>query len=184
MAWVVGMVAQLAVYKSWGNKQVYGSTGAVTPRSNTDLATLQQSGILCLTDNIPRGGTGTRSGVSSDGSDAYVRRMRYFLEVSILTAMGWAVDEMQSSDPKDPLRQSVKGSIDAFLSPMAYPLDKSSKAIDSFLTICDLTNNPSDQIAAGNLSVNSTVRLLGAAKKIIISANISPTALIVTSSAA
>ncbi len=183
-ALVAGMAAQLAWYKSWGNKAIYGTLGAVTPRSPQDLATLQQAGVLCVTDNIPRGVVGTRSGVASNGSDIYVRRSRYFLEQSVMTAMGWAVDEMQSSLANDPLRTDVKGSIDAFLSPLASPSDPKNKQIDSFLTICDLTNNAPAQIAAGQLSVNVKVRLLGAAKQVVINADISQGTITTSSQAA
>lgn len=183
-AFVAGMASQLPVYKSWGNKQIYGSLASVTPRSDSDLATLQAAGIQCVVDNIPRGGVGTRSGIASDGSDIYVRAMRYFLEKSILSSMGWAVDEMQSTDPKDPLRKDIKGSIDAFLSPLAKPLDPKDKMIDSFAVICDLSNNPADQIAAGKLFVNVKVKLLGTAKQIIISADISQGTITTSSQAA
>jgi hypothetical protein len=183
-ALALGMASQNAVYKSWGNKSIYGTLAAVTPRSIVDLATLQQAGIMCVTDNIPRGGVGTRSGVASDGSDIYVRAMRYFLETSIMSTMGWAVDEMQSSSTNDSLRSKVKSSIETFLSGLANPLDSSDKMIDSYLVVCDLTNNPIDQIAAGKLSVNVKVRLLGAAKQIIINADISETTITTTSQAA
>jgi len=183
MALVAGMASQKAVYKSWGNKAIYGTLAAITPRSNSDLATLQTAGVLCVSDNIPRGGVGTRSGIGSDKSDLVTRQMRYFLELSIMSSMGWAVDEMQSSDPNDALRKDIKASIDTFLSPMANPLDPANKAIDSYLSICDLSNNPVDQIAAGKLSVNVKVRLLGIAKQIVIYADISQ-GTITTSSAA
>ncbi|MHB1651668.1 MAG: hypothetical protein ACYCVD_04215 [Desulfitobacteriaceae bacterium] len=184
MALVAGMVSQKAVYKSWGNKSIAGTIASVTPRNDSDLATLQQDGVLCVADNIPRGGVGTRSGVASDGSDLVTRQMRYFLELSIQTAIGWAVGEMQSTDPKDPLRKKIKGSIDAFLSPMANPIDINQKSIDSFLTICDLSNNPLDQIALGKLSVNTKVKLLATAKQIIVNADISQGTITTSSQAA
>jgi hypothetical protein len=181
---VAGMAAQLAVHKSWGNKAIYGTLAAVTTRSTDELKTLQQGGILCVCDNIPRGGVGTRSGIASDGSDIYVRRMRYYLEISVMSAMGWAVDEMQSSEKNDPLRKDVKQSVETFLSPMANPIDPKNKMIDSYLVVCDLSNNPADQVAAGKLSVNTKVRLLGTAKTIIIYADISQSTITTSSQAA
>lgn len=183
-ALVIGMASQNSVHKSWGNKSIHGTIAAVTPRIDTDLAQLQQAGIMCVTDNIPRGGVGTRSGVASDGSDIYVRAMRYFLEISIMNSMGWAVDEMQSTASNDPLRKDIKGSIDAFLSPLATPLDPKDKMIDGFLTVCDLSNNPTDQIQIGKLSVNVKVKLLGTAKQIIINADISQGTVVTNSQAA
>jgi|GEM_PF-6650403 len=180
---VAGMAAQLAWYKSWGNKSIYGTLAAVTPRSPVDLATLQAAGVLCVADNIPRGGVGTRSGVAANGGDLYVRRSRYFLENSAVSSMGWAVDEMQSSLPTDSLRKDVKGSLDAFLTPLANPSDPANKQIDSFLVICDTSNNTPTTVAAGSLVVNYKVRLLGSAKQISVFADIS-TSTVTTSSVA
>lgn len=183
-ALVIGMASQLAVHKSWGNKSIYGTLATVTPRSDTELASLQQVGILCVCDNIPRGGVGTRSGIASDGSDIYVRAMRYFLELSVMNSIGWAVEEMQSIDSNDPLRRQIKGSIDAFLSPLSKPLDPNDRKIDSFLTICDLSNNPPQQIEVGRLNISVKVRLLGTAKQIIVNADISQGTVITSSQAA
>ncbi|WP_088187543.1 hypothetical protein [Desulfosporosinus sp. FKA] len=180
-ALVAGMAAQLPWYKSWGNKTIYGTLGSVTPRSTDDLKTLQAAGVLCVCDSIPRGGIGTRSGVAADGSDLYVRRSRYFLEQSAMTSMGWAVDEMQSSGDNDPLRKDVKGSLDAFSEPLANPPDPKNKQIDSYLVICNSSNNSASSVAAGNLVVNWKVRLLGTAKNIDVFSDIS-TSTITTSS--
>lgn len=183
-AFILGMASQLSPQQSWGNKSIYGTLASVTPRTNSDLATLQQAGIMCISDNIPRGGVGTRSGVASDGSDIYVRAMRYFEELSVMSAMGWAVDEMQSSSANDPLRRKIKSSIETFLSNQATPLDPNNKLIDSYLVVCDLSNNTVQSIAAGQLNVTVIIRLLGVAKQIIINANISQSAITTTSQAA
>lgn len=178
-----GMAATLAPQKSWGNKSIYGTQGLVNSRSRSELVLLQQANILALSGSIPRGGFGSRSGIATDGSDLYVRRMRNYLEVSIMNAMGWAVDELQSTSSTDTLRSDVKQTINTFLNGLANPADASAKVIDSFLVVCDLTNNPTDQIAAGKLSVAVKVKLLAAAKFIIIYADIS-TSTITTSSVA
>lgn len=182
---IAGMAAQLAPQKSWGNKRIYGIQGLLYPRSKPELAELQMAGILALDGSIPRGGFGTRSGISSDGStDIYIRRMRYFLEISVMNSMGWAVDELQSTNPKDKLRGDIKRSIETFLYGLAYPSEPALKIIDSYLIVCDLSNNPLDQIAAGKLSVTVKVRLLAAAKQIVISAEISTGTITTSSSAA
>ena len=183
-ALVMGMASQLAPQKSWGNKTIYGTQGLVTARSNADMATLQTAGILCLANTIPRGGFGTRSGVASDTSDLYVRRMRYYLEFSVNNAMGWAVDELQSTSATDVLRGNITQTISTFLNGLANPTDPSLKVIDSFLVTCNKTNNPDAQIAAGKLSVSISVKLLAAAKMIIISANISTSAVTTSSTVA
>jgi hypothetical protein len=180
-ALVAGMVSQLPPQYSWGNKQIYGTQGLAVSRSRADLETLQRSGILCLANQIPRGGFGTRSGVASDGSDVYVRRMRYFLEFSIMQSMGWAVDALQSTSATDPLRRNVTQSLSTFLNGLAYPVDERLKTIDSYTVTCNLTNNPPSQIAAGILSVNVVVRLLAAAKQIVIACDISTSAVTTSS---
>jgi phage tail sheath protein FI len=183
-ALAIGMAAQLAPQKSWGNKSIYGTQGLVITRSNADMATLQQAGVLCLANKIPRGGFGTRSGVASDGSDLYVRRMRYFLEFSIMDAMGWAVNELQSTQPNDKLRGDITQTINTFLSGLASPTDPALAVIDSFLVTCNLTNNPVAQIAAGKLSVSVKVKLLAAAAMIIISIDASTSTITTTSTVA
>jgi hypothetical protein len=183
-AFILGMASQLSPHQSWGNKNIYGTVASVTPRTNSDLASLQQAGIMCISDSIPRGGVGTRSGVASDGSDIYVRAMRYYEELTIMSSMGWAVDEMQSTDKNDPLRSKIKSSIETILSTQAKPLDSSNRMIDSYLVVCDLTNNPVDQIEAGKLSVTIKIKLLGTAKQIIINADISQGTVTTTSQAA
>lgn len=183
-ALVVGMASQLPPQFSWGNKSIFGTQGLVTPRNDANMSTAQLNGILCLANKIPRGGFGTRSGIATDGSDLYVRRMRYFLEFSIATSMGWAVDALQSTSAKDPLRRDVTQSLSTFLSVLANPVDPTLKVIDAFSVVCNKTNNPDEQVAAGLLNVSVTVRLLAAAKKIIISANISTSAVTTSSGVA
>jgi uncharacterized protein len=180
-ALVAGMASQLGPQMSWGNKKVLGTLGLAVSRSRADMATLQNAGVLCLSNSIPAGGFGTRSGVASDGSDVYVRRMRYFLEFSIMNNMGWAVDALQSASANDPLRANVTQSIATFLQGLSNPIDPSMRVIDSFTVTCNLTNNPPTQIAAGVLAVNVVVRLLSAAKQIVISCNISTSAVTTTS---
>lgn len=180
-ALVAGMASQLPPQQSLGNKTIYGTQGVAVARSNADLSTLQTAGVLCLSNAIPRGGFGTRSGIASDGSDVFVRRMRYYLEYSIMNAMGWAVDALQSVAANDPLRAQVAQSIATFLSGLANPSDPTLKIIDSYTVTCNTTNNTPTSIEAGQLNVSVVVRLLAAAKQIVISANISTSAQTVSS---
>ena len=180
---VAGMASRLGPQYSWGNKPIFGTQGLVTPRSTADLVTLQQAGVLCLSNSIPRGGFGTRSGIASDGSELYVRRMRYFLEFSIMSKMGWAVDALQSTSSADPLRRDVTQAIARFLNTLANPVDPTQKVIDSFVVTCNKTNNPDEQIAQGLLNVSVVVRLLAAARQVVISANISTSAITASSTA-
>jgi phage tail sheath protein FI len=104
--------------------------------------------------------------------------MRYYLEKSSVDSMGWAVDELQSTSANDSLRSNVKQTISTFLEGLV-----NDSVIDSYLVVCDKTNNPDDQIAVGKLHVTVKVRLLAAAQMIIITADIS-TSTITTSSTA
>jgi len=175
-ALVIGMASALDPQKSWGNKKLKSIVSLVTPRTRSELAELQSAGALCIHNAIPRGGNGTRSGVASDGSEIYVRRMRYYLEFSIMDSMGWAVDELQSTQSDDVLRGDIKSTINTFLEGLV-----DDSVIDSYLVTCDLTNNTSSTIAAGKLYVTVKVRLLAAAKYIIISIEAS-TSTVTTSS--
>lgn len=180
-ALVAGMASRLGPQFSWGNKTIRDTLNLTVARTKSDMEELQQAGVMSLANKIPRGGFGTRNGIASDGSDLYVRRMRYFLEYSIEQHMGWAVEELQSTRPRDPLRQKVQQSIGTFLQGLAEPADQNLRAIDRFSVVCNSTNNPDSQVAQGRLSVDVAVRLLAAAKYIVISANISKTAITTTS---
>ena len=180
-ALVMGMASQLGPQLSWGNKAISGTQGLAIARSRLDLIELQEAGVLCLANSIPAGGFGTRSGVASDGSDLYVRRMRYFLEFSVMSHMGWAVDALQSTSATDPLRQNISQAISTFLEGIAAPLDPTLKVIDTYSVTCNKSNNPDAQIAAGQLSVRVVVRLLAAAKQIVISCDISTSSIVTTS---
>jgi phage tail sheath protein FI len=175
---VCGVAAVLSPQQSWGNKAISGCQGIVYPRSRTELIDLQEGDVMTVSDSIPRGGLGIRNGVATDGSQIYVRRMRYYLEKSIVDSMGWAVDELQSTSANDSLRSNVKQTISTFLEGLV-----NDSVIDSYLVVCDKTNNPDDQIAVGKLHVTVKVRLLAAAQMIIITADIS-TSTITTSSTA
>ena len=177
-ALIAGMASQLPPQNSWGNQSISGTQGLVVPRSRADMTTLQQSNVLCLCNQIPRGGFGTRSGIASNGSDLYVRRMRYFLEFSILNAMGWAVDALQTQSATDLLRQQVVQVIGTFLTNLAA---SNPPAIANYQVTCNTAINTPTSIAAGQLNVSVVVQLLAAAKQIFISANISPSAQIVSS---
>jgi hypothetical protein len=176
-ALVAGMASQLPPQNSWGNNNISGAQGLVVARSRADMATLQQSGVLCLTNQIPAGGFGTRSGVASNGSDLYVQRMQYFLAFSIVNSSGWAVDKLQSQSTSDPLRNLVTQTIGNFLNGLQTA---NPQVIDSYQVVCNTANNSAAGIAAGQMQVTVTVVLLAAAKQITITANISTSAQIVT----
>lgn len=181
---VAGMASQLSPQSAFGNKPILRTLGLQVSRSREELSTLQTAGVLCLSNTIPAGGFGTRSGIATDGTEAYVRRMRYFLEYSVMNSMGWAVDALQGTSPNDPLRASVKQALDRFLSGLAYPVDPTQRAIDSFVVTCNTTNNPPESVAAGILNVSVVVRLLAAAKQVRIACNISTSAITTTSTVA
>lgn len=175
-ALLAGMVSQQGPNQDFGNKQISSTLGLPVQRSRNDMLTLQESGILSLANVIPRGGFGSRNGIASNGSGAYIRRMRYFLEFSIMNAMGWAVGQPQTINANDPLRAQVAQVISTFLNGLASPLNAANQIIAGFSVVCDTTNNSAAQIQANLLNVNVTVQLQAPANVILISANISPTA--------
>jgi hypothetical protein len=82
---------------------------------------------------------------------------------TIGAGMGRFVGRLQSSQPNDPVRSDVKGTLDSFLQAQV-----DQKQIDSFTTQCDLNNNPPARIAAGYLQADVAVRYLSVVEKFIV----------------
>ena len=172
-AFCAGRLANLAPQHSSLNKQIYGvvatqKTSQNLQYSTAELQTLIQSGWDVLTNPVPGGSYfGMRVGHNGSSNpaiqgDNYTRMTNY--EASTIGAgMGRFVGRLQSSQPNDPLRPEVKGTLDAFLQAQ---IDQ--KQIDSFTTQCDLNNNPPQRISAGYLQADVAVRYLGVVEKFIV----------------
>jgi hypothetical protein len=74
------------------------------------------------------------------------------------------VGQNQGTSPTDPTRAKVKATLDAFLQNL-----QDQGMIDSFLTICDLTNNTAATIAQHYLYADVMVRYMSSIHFFIVS---------------
>jgi len=171
--YVVGVLANLAPQNSSLNKPLYGVVGTQKSYQNqqyssAELQTLAQAGIDVITNPIPAGNQfGCRIGhnSSSDSTrngDNYTRMTNY-LAATTAQGMGIYDGRLQSGQPTDPLRRSVKATLDNF-----YLGLQQQNMIDDFTVQCDLNNNTPSRIALGYLQADVRVRYLAVAEKILI----------------
>lgn len=154
---VGGMWATLGPWQSPGNKPVNLVIG--TERNNpqtgnqpytvSDIALLEQAGILTITNPIPRGAVfGVRHGQSSSlaaaTKPAEYWRLTMYLARSAAGFLGQYVDEEQSQSPNDPIRAAVALQSNQFLK-----LLQSAGQIDNFLVTCTFSTSPSAQPGLG-----------------------------------
>lgn len=170
---VAGLFANLAPQNSGLNKQVYGVVGTQTSYQNltyssADLQALVQAGIDVICNPIPAGAQfGVRIGHNSSSNAAIqgdnYTRMTNYLAATLASGMGVYVGKLQSTQPNDPWRRSVKATLDNFLQAM----DDQSQ-IDSFSVQCDLNNNTPSRIALGYGQADVTVKYLSVVEKLIV----------------
>lgn len=171
--YVVGVLANLAPQHSSLNKQLYGIVGTQKSSQNlqysaAELQALAQAGIDVITNPIPAGNQfGVRIGHNSASDptrngDNYTRMTNY-LAATTAQGMGIYDGRLQSSQPTDPLRRSVKATLDNL-----YLNMQQQGQIDDFTAQCDLNNNPPSRIALGHLQADVRVRYLAVAEKILI----------------
>jgi len=190
-AFIGGMAATLSPEQGWGNKPVQlvqGTernnplTGTVQPYSQTEIGQLASAGVIFITNPIPAGAQfGTRHGQGTS-LNAVTQGMEYwrltsFLARSLAGQMGIFVDQMQSQQPNDPLRNQVRNSFNSFLNGLKGSNGQNG-IIDDFTVICSFNgaanavpgngvNTPSS-IAAHYLYVLCRVRYLATVRFFII----------------
>lgn len=168
-----GLLSNLAPQNSGLNKQVYGIVATQTSQNNqtyssADLQTLEQGGIDVITNPVPGGSYfGPRIGHNA-ASNAAVQgdnytRMTNYLASTLAAGMGQFVGLLQSTSPTDPLRARVKATVDSFLQNMVE-----QGQLDSFSTVCDLSNNPPSRIALGYLQIDVIAKYLGVVEKLLV----------------
>jgi hypothetical protein len=144
-----GKWATLGPEQSPGNKPVYLVLGTErnspqvgnTPYSISDIAQLENAGIVTITNPIPRGRVfGMRHGQSSSlmsvTAPAEYWRMTMYLARSAASIMGQYVDELQSQHDDDPLRAGFKLQSNNFLG-----LLEGFGQIDNYLVTCTLNKS-------------------------------------------
>lgn len=152
-----GRWATLGPQQSPGNKQVNLVVG--TERndpilgniaySSSEIGQLESVGITLITNPIPRGRMfGIRHGMSSSinpvTQPAEYWRMTMYLARSAAGFVGNYVDELQSQDPNDPLRQALQLQSNQFLQ-----LLRGAGQIDKYLVTCAFSASPSAQPGNG-----------------------------------
>lgn len=159
-AFIGGYVATLSPAQSPGNKQVQlvvgternnPQTGNV-PYTESEVGQLASAGVMFIANPIPAGATfGIRHGQTTSLQPATAPfeywRMTCFLARSFASTLGQFVDQLQSQQANDPLRNAVKHQINDFLNSL-----KGSNGqvglIDDFTTIC--TFNSASNASPGN----------------------------------
>ena len=182
-----GTWATLGPQQSPGNKPVNLVVGTerndpitgTVPYTESEVAQLEATGIMFLTNPIPRGRMfGIRHGQSSSANPvtqpAEYWRMTMYLARSAASFIGQFVDEEQSTDPDDPVRKSFRLLSNQFLKQL-----KGQRQIDSFLVTCAFSSSPSatpgngmntpDSIAAHYMFALWQVRYLSSIRFLVLS---------------
>lgn len=148
---VAGMICTLTPEQSPGNKPVSLVNGTIrnspitgnSPYTPSEIAMLENAGIMLITNPIPAGSQfGVRHGQTTSLMAATAPfeywRMTSYLARSFASTMGQFVDQLQSQQPNDPLRQTVKLQLNTFLQTLV-----GLGQIDSYLVTCAFSSSPS-----------------------------------------
>lgn len=169
LAVAAGRILALSPEQSPLNKPVYGVigtermnplTGVNQPYTLAEIGLLNSSGIL-LINNPSIGGNyfGFRTGVSTAAnqteSPVEFGRMTNFLGSLFGQLGGQFVGELQSANPGDPLRASVRAAFNTALQQL-----KRQGQIAGYNVTCDASNNPQASVAGHKLFVYVSVTYL------------------------
>jgi phage tail sheath protein FI len=162
---VAGTLVSITPQNSSLNKQTFGFLASQSSFENkhystAELEELISAGIDVITYPAPGGnyfaarvGHNASSNIEIHG-DNYTR-MTNFLAYSLNASMGVFVSRLQSDEPDDELRSDVTATVSSWLDSL-----EKEDAIDSYSVTCDLSNNPSENIAKGILRCDVKVRYL------------------------
>lgn len=147
-AFIGGFIATIGPQQSPGNKGVLfvggternNPTTGNNPYGNTEIGQLEQAGIMLITNPIPGGAVygirhGQTTSLNAVTSPFEWWRLSAFLARSFLSTLGGYVDELQSQQPNDPLRNSLKLELNTFLNGLKGA-NGSVGVIDDFTVIC------------------------------------------------
>ena len=146
--------------------------------ANADIQQAETSGIdLIVGPPTTIGGqyysfiTGRNAWSNTGGNGIEYTRVTNFIARSLNSfATGSIVGMLQSIKPNDPTRARAKQMLDGFFAQLANPNSGSSGQgiIDTWSTVCDLTNNPPASQALGYLFATCTVRYLNVVRYFVI----------------
>jgi hypothetical protein len=172
---LAGVCCSVLPHVSPGNKKVYGLLGTdktygplAQTYSDSDEATLQAAGIDFIADRIPSANAlGIRHGKNSSSNIAqneiaYTRKTNDIVRALSGITMGQFVDQPQSTQADDPLREAARAAGNGYFAPQI------GNAIDAYTFTCDLTNNPVTQIKQGIMQADAVVAYLANVNRFII----------------
>lgn len=190
---VVRLVNPTAVACGWAgnaspeqsplNKELYGVVSTETSQNgstyaNADIQVAETSGIdMIVGPPTTWGGdyytfvTGRNASSNTGGNGVEYARVTNFIARSLESfASGSIVGKLQSIQANDPTRLRAKQLLDGFFAELANPNSGSSGQgiIDTWATVCDLTNNPPASQALGYLFAYATVRYLNVVRYFVI----------------
>jgi hypothetical protein len=147
-AFMGGRICTLGPQESPGNKEVLFVVGTErnnpytgnNPYGNTEIGQLEQAGIMLITNPIPAGAVfGMRHGKTTSLNAVTTPfewwRLSAFLARSLNGTLGGYVDQLQSQQPNDPLRGSLKLECNTFMKGLVGS-NGSVGIIDDWTTIC------------------------------------------------
>lgn len=123
-----------------------------TPYTESEIGQLQNAGILVITNPVPGGqyfGIRTGASTSADPVTAPMEwwRLTAFIARSLDKGMGKFVGQLQSQQPNDPLRNSVKSNLNNFINLLV-----GAGQADSGVGICALSTS---QTAKPGMGINT-----------------------------
>lgn len=148
---IAGTWATYSPEQSPGNKPVSMIVGTDRnppnqpgiPYTESEIAQLEAAGILLITNPIPAGQVwGIRHGQSTSllASTTPLEwwRLTAYLARSFAGTLGQFVDQLQSQQPNDPVRNAIKLQLNTFLATL-----KGNRQIDNYVTICTFSSSAS-----------------------------------------
>jgi hypothetical protein len=181
-AFALGLAGNLSPEQSPINKQLIGVEATETSNlgiitASAQNAQAQNGGVdfigrtTDLGENYFSFCTGNNASSLVPSNRVEYTRLTYWLARQLQSfAAKSIVGQMQSIQANDPTRTKAKMIIDSFLQLLCDP-DFGSNGygmIDTFATVCDLTNNPPSSQALGFLFLYAQVRYLNAVRYFII----------------
>lgn len=150
----MGLITSLAPQESPLNKQVLGVVGTERnnpftgniPYGNTEIGILNSLGVLVITNPIPQGAvfglaTGTNTSTNNAQAPVEYSTMTNFLDISFGEIMGKYVGRLQTARANDPLRASIRHSLNKFLSSLVE-----DEIIDAASVVCTYATSGNPQL--------------------------------------
>lgn len=160
LPFTMGLITALSPAQSPLNKQVQGVVGTErnnpytgnTPYSQAEIGILQSLGVLVITNPVPQGAvfgvaTGTNTSTNTAQSPVEYASMTNYLDDSFSNIMGTFVGRLQTAAPGDPLRASVRHTLNDFLQGL-----RSAGLVDAYSVTCTYAASGNPQLGVNTPS--------------------------------